>query len=260
MQAILFDMDGVLYEGDRLIAGAADVIAWCREEAIPHLFLTNTTSRPRVALVEKLAALGIQADKDEILTPPVAAVHWLRQHCHRPVALYVPEQTKTEFIDFQLATETTKEIGAVVMGDLGEAWDFTTYNRAFRMLMDNPEAQLIALGMTRYWRAEDGLRLDVGPFVKGLEYAVGIQPLVMGKPAQPFFRSALSLLGVVPEQTVMIGDDIRGDIDGSQRSNINGVLVRTGKFRRDDLSLGIEPFAVINSIADLPTWWKQHAG
>ncbi len=259
MQAILFDMDGVLYEGDRLIAGAADAIAWCRAEAVPHLFLTNTTSRSRRALVEKLARLGIHAEKDEILTPPVAAINWLRQHCHRPVALFVPAQTRGEFTDVSLTTDTTKEVGAVVLGDLGEAWDFTTYNRAFRLLMENPDAKLIALGMTRYWRAEDGLRLDVGPFVKGLEYAVGIEPLVMGKPAQAFFHAALSLLGVEAEQTVMIGDDIQGDIGGSQQAGINGVLVRTGKFRQSDLSLGIEPFDIIDSIADLPLWWQQHA-
>lgn len=259
MQAILFDMDGVLYEGDKPIAGAVDTIAWCREKAIPHLFLTNTTSRPRTALVEKLSTLGIEATVDEILTPPVAAINWLRQHCNRHVALFVPEATRAEFIDIPIAEADSDEVGAVVLGDLGEAWDYATYNRAFRLLMDNPDAQLIALGMTRYWRDEDGLRLDVGPFVKGLEYAVGIEPLVMGKPARPFFRSALSLLGSEPEQTVMLGDDIRGDIDGAQQAGIPGVLVRTGKFRRDDLALGIHPADVLESIAELPAWWQRQS-
>ncbi|MGD2053619.1 MAG: TIGR01458 family HAD-type hydrolase, partial [Gammaproteobacteria bacterium] len=50
MQSILFDLDGVLYTGENAIDGAADVINWCRDNAIPHLFLTNTTSRPRSAL------------------------------------------------------------------------------------------------------------------------------------------------------------------------------------------------------------------
>jgi len=258
MQAILFDMDGVLYEGGKLIKGADNVIAWCRDQGIPHLFLTNTTSRPRSALIEKLHALGIAAKIEEILTPPVAAMNWLRHHCSKPVALFVPDATRKEFIDITAAGENDKEIGAVVLGDLGDAWDFATYNHAFRLLMDNPEAQLIALGMTRYWQAEDGLQLDAGPFVRGLEYAVGIEPLVMGKPAQPFFRTALSMLGSEADQTVMIGDDIRGDIDGAQQAGIKGVLVRTGKFRRDDLALGIQPFDVIDSIADLPTWWERH--
>ena len=125
--------------------------------------------------------------------------------------------------------------------------------------MKNPAAQLIALGMTRYWQAEDGLRLDVGPFVKGLEYATGVEPLVMGKPAQPFFHSALSLLGVEAKDTLMIGDDIRGDIDGAHKAGLQAMLVRTGKFRQSDLTMGITPDYIIDSVADLPSWWSaQH--
>jgi ribonucleotide monophosphatase NagD (HAD superfamily) len=58
----------------------------------------------------------------------------------------------------------------------------------------------------------------------------------------------------------MIGDDIRGDIEGAQQAGIHGVLVRTGKFRPVDLSMGITPDFVLNSIADLPQWWETHAG
>ena len=65
--AILFDLDGVFYQGDTAIAGAADVASWVRARAIPHLFLTNTTSRPRSLLLQKLAAYGIETDADGVL-------------------------------------------------------------------------------------------------------------------------------------------------------------------------------------------------
>jgi len=255
MKAILFDMDGVLYEGDTPIPGADRVIAWCRDRRIPHLFLTNTTSRPRSALVQKLAGMGITADSDEILNPPRAALSWLQQNVQAPVALFVPEKSREEFTAIKIADDKAKQVGAVVLGDLGEGWYFATYNRAFRLLMDNPDATLLALGLTRYWQAEDGLRLDVGPYVKGLEYATGREALVLGKPATPFFLGALQLLGVKAEDAVMIGDDIRGDIDGAQEAGIPALLVRTGKFRERDLKQGIEPHAVLDSVAALPGWW-----
>lgn len=248
-------MDGVLYEGDHIIPGAQETIAWCRNQGIAHRFLTNTTSRPRQALVRKLAAMGISVSRDEIFTPPIAAREWLAAHVDGPVALFVAEATREEFRDIALATDEQKSVAAVILGDLGEAWDFTTYNHAFRLLMENPDAPLIALGMTRYWQAEDGLRLDVGPFVKGLEYATGREAVVMGKPAAPFFEAALSQLKALPEETVMIGDDIRGDIDGAQQAGLSGLLVRSGKFRPTDLEQGITPYAVLDSIAVLPAWW-----
>lgn len=259
MKAILFDMDGVLYVGDRPIAGATDTLEWARQQGIPFRFVTNTTSRPRTALVEKLAGMGINADVEEILTPPVAARQWLSGHDGEPVALFVPEATATEFAELAQTDSLDDRIGALVMGDLGEGWDFATYNRAFRWLKANPEATLVALGMTRFWQAEDGPRLDVGPFVRGLEYALGREAVVLGKPSAAFFQTAVDSLGATAEETLMLGDDIVGDIGGAQDAGLTGVQVRTGKFRPDDLERGIAPDVVLDSIAELPAWWRENA-
>lgn len=257
MKAILFDMDGVLYEGERPIPGAAEALGWCQEHAIPFRFLTNTTSRPREALVAKLARMGIAAGIDEIVTPPVAASDWLHRHADGPVATFVPERTRAEFADLPLAPPGAEQAAAVVIGDLGESWDFHTLNRAFRLLFDHPGTPLVALGLTRYWQAEDGPRLDAGPFVRALEYALGIEAVVLGKPGRGFFEAALASLGVAPSEAVMIGDDIRGDVDAAMQAGLAAIQVRTGKFRADDLDLGIRPTAVIDSIAELPDWWQD---
>jgi phospholysine phosphohistidine inorganic pyrophosphate phosphatase len=123
--------------------------------------------------------------------------------------------------------------------------------------MLDPQPVLIALGMTRYWRGADGLRLDVAPFIKALEHAASCEAVVVGKPAAVFFQSSLELLKCDAKQAFMIGDDIAGDIDAAQRCDIRGIQVRTGKFRDADLNVGIKPFAVLDSIADLPAWWLQ---
>lgn len=140
-----------------------------------------------------------------------------------------------------------------MIGDLGQEWSFERLNHAFRLLMTEPRPQLIALGLTRYWRASDGLQLDTGPFIKALEYATGIEAVVTGKPAAPFFETALSLLGTPAAETWMIGDDIRTDIEAAQRAGMHGILVRTGKFRPQDLGLGINPDDVLPTIASRPT-------
>lgn len=259
MKAILFDLDGVLYTGENAIEGAVDTIDWCIKDKIPHLFLTNTTSRPRTALVEKLANLGIKSKPDDFVTPALAASHWLAQAINGKIALFIPEATRSEFSTFDHCDEKAEQgAEAVIIGDLGQSWDFNTLNRAFRLLMDNADTKLVALGMTRYWRAEDGLRLDAAPFVKALEHASGHRAIVLGKPSREFYDGAISKLGCKANDTIMVGDDIRGDIDAAQKTGIRGVLVRTGKFRASDLELGITPHAIINSIADLPAWWQSN--
>ncbi len=79
----------------------------------------------------------------------------------------------------------------------------------------------------------------------------------MGKPAIEFFDAAVCKLEASPAQTVMIGDDIVGDVGGAQAAGLAGVLVRTGKFRPRDLEGDIRPDAVLDSVADLPEWWEN---
>jgi HAD superfamily hydrolase (TIGR01458 family) len=222
--------------------------------------VTNTSSRPRRALVDKLARLGITATADQILTPAVAAVAWLRRHDVERPALFVPDATATEFAGLDPLTPGAEDgAGAVVVGDLGAGWDFATLNRAFRLLMSDAGPPLIALGLTRYWRADDGLRLDAGAFVRALEYASGRTAVVLGKPDPAFYRTAVDALGLAPGRVVMVGDDVRADVEGAQRAGLAGVLVRTGKFSPRDLTGDVSPEGVLDSVADLPRWWARTA-
>ena len=259
-EGLLIDLDGVIYQGGRLVDGAIETLDWIRQQQIPHLFVTNTTSRSRHDLLRKFETLGFSAQVEEIMTPVVAASQWLKDHDLRKVALFVPAPTQRDFGDVD-AVDLEQEIAvdAVVIGDLGKAWDFQLLNRAFRFLMQEPRPELIALGMTRYWRSEDGLQLDVAPFIKALEHAASCEARVMGKPAQAFFSASLSLIDCEADRTVMIGDDIAGDVDAAQKCGIRGIQVRTGKFRDADLDGEIKPFAVLDSIADLPAWWRHRA-
>jgi HAD superfamily hydrolase (TIGR01458 family) len=188
----------------------------------------------------------------------LAAAQWLRaQNKIGKLALFVPVATQPEFAGLPCLADNA-ETGAdyVVVGDLGQGWDYATLNRAFRLLHHNPDAVLVALGMTRYWQTERGVALDVGPFVAALENAAGRKAMVFGKPAASFFQAAAERLGLPAEQLLMIGDDIITDIGGAQSAGLQGALVKTGKFRTSDLAGSVRPDVVLDSIANLPQVWK----
>jgi phospholysine phosphohistidine inorganic pyrophosphate phosphatase len=261
LRGILLDMDGVLYNDQAAIPGAAEAVRWLASRDIPLLFVTNTSSRGRYALALKLRGFSIEADIAHIHTPCVAARTWLATHADGPVALFMRDAARGEFQGLpQVVNEAPEECGAVVIGDLGDAWDYDTLNRAFRLLYYHPNAKLIALGMTRYWRTSSGLCLDVGPYVAALEYATGRTPMVFGKPAPAFFQAAAEQLELTPKEVLMVGDDVRVDVGGAQAAGLRGALVRTGKFCEADLAGEVKPDAVIGSIADLPEWWERNAG
>lgn len=260
MKGFLIDLDGVVYDGDRLIPGAADAIAFLQHHHFPHLFLTNTTSVPARVIWQKMRFLGIDVPLRSILTPVIAASTWIRENGREPVAAFVPRPTLADFEGLNLLPDDV-EFGArsVVIGDLGEQWDYRKLNRAFRLLDSGDDrVSLVALGMTRFCKASDGrLRLDVAPFVKALEHSSGVEPTVMGKPATDFFQQAAGLLGLAMSELIMIGDDIFSDVHGAQRCGMRGLLVKTGKFRDRDLNTEVRPDAVLRSLAELPGWIKQ---
>ena len=247
VQGVVLDLDGTVCEGGTAIAGAADVIDALRSEGLKVCFATNTTRHPRTTLVEQLHRLGIDASADDVMTAPTAAVTWLRQHGVSSVALHLPEATTVEFQEFMLDAPSPE---AVVVGDLGEGWTFERLNLAFRQLLAG--AELVAIQRNRYWKTADGLRLDAGPFVAALEYASGKEAVTAGKPSVAFFDAAARSLDLPKSTLVMVGDDVVSDVGGAALAGLRGILVRTGKFRPDDLERGIKANAVIDSIADLP--------
>ena len=243
--AVLLDLDGVFYNDARPILGGADAVAQLQAHGIPYRFVTNTTSKSREALARKLNGFDISAEASDVFCPSVAAAAFLRER-NASAALFVAGGARSEFGGVR---EDADRPDYVVLGDLSDELTFTRLNQALRYLLNG--AQLIALGMSRYWHADDGPRLDVGPIASALSFATGARPIVLGKPAAEFFLLAARDLHAAPSGCAMVGDDIVTDVAGAQAAGMRGILVRTGKFRPEDLDGTVKPDLILDSIADL---------
>ena len=244
--AFAFDLDGVLWEADAPVPGAADAVAAVRAAGLPVRFVTNTTSISRRLIAEKLRGFGMAAHIDELFSPAGAAAAWLRRE-GASAALFVPDPALE---DFDGVPRDEERPDAVVIGDLDSAWSFDALNRAFRLVHERG-ARLVGLGRTRYWKAPAGLQLDVGPILAALECATGGQALVFGKPEPAFFSALVDHIGEPPGRVAMFGDDIVSDVGAAMRAGLVGILVRTGKFRPADLEGAVRPDFVFDSVADI---------
>lgn len=259
---VLLDIDGVVCCGNKCgnqaIPGAADVIKHLKAAGVPYKFVTNTTTDKRAGVAARLAASGIPCSAEDILNPAVCAAMYIKEHNLGPVALFVAPALLPDFEGCPLLPDGVESgAAAVVIGDMGADWSYETLNRAFRLMMQQPTPQLLSLGKSRYYMAPDGLSLDVGPFTSALEYATGTSAVVLGKPASSVFHLAAQSLGLKPEQVVMVGDDVVGDVGGAQDAGCRGILVRTGKYRAGDEAGAVAPAAVLTSVALLPEWLAQ---
>ncbi|MFQ5546308.1 MAG: TIGR01458 family HAD-type hydrolase, partial [Acidiferrobacterales bacterium] len=223
---ILLDLAGVLYVGDTPLPGAREAIERLHHARLPTRYLTNTTRSTRRAILNRLSRMGLSIPPYSIYTAPLAARRYVESHGLRPYLLIHPN-LKAEFAEFGEGP-----YNAVLVGDGGNAFTYERLNYAFRLLLEG--APLLAMGNNRYFKERDGFSLDVGPFVTALEYAAGVRAKILGKPAPDFFQAAVADLGCKADEVMMVGDDVAADVIGAVSAGLQGLLVKTGKYRPGD--------------------------
>lgn len=220
-------------------------------------FVTNSTTRSRAQLVGQLRALGVELEDDEVQTVGVVANQALAGK--RVLALTMPGMLD-DLDDLQLVG---MNVDAVLLGganegeETGRIFSYLNLNRAFHEL--EAGAELYCLHKNKWWQTADGARLDAGAFVAGLEFAAETEATILGKPSPAYFTAALDALEAEAGLTWMVGDDLEGDVVGAHRHGMKTILVRTGKFRPDDVERSrVQPDGIVSSIAQLPDWLEAN--
>ncbi len=247
-KGLLIDLDGVIYVENQLIAGARETIDFLKKKDIPYRFMTNTTVKSVGNLHQKLLDLGIPADKDEIISPPRIAAQFLRQQGYPTCFKVLLDEAKEDFSEFE---EDKINPDYIVVGKIKDRWNYDLMNKLFQMIVNG--STLLALHKDRYTETSNGLQIEFGAFIAGLEYATDKKAVVIGKPTLTFYQMALKDIGLNADDAVMFGDDLISDIQGAQNAGIKGVLVQTGKYREELIKQSpIEPDGIISSIAEVP--------
>ena len=144
----------------------------------------------------------------------------------------------------------------VLLGGAGPEYSHLTLSWVYDWMAQG--VPVVAMHRSTAWTTTDGLRVDTGMYLIGMEETSGRKATAVGKPAPEGFLAAASRLGVDPDEMYMVGDDLNNDVLAAQVVGMTGVLVRTGKFRQDTLDrwaadeFAARPDHVIDSVADLP--------
>ena len=243
IKGLLIDLGGVVYNATTPLPGALKAIDRLQQGGFGLRFLTNTTSKPLKTIHDQLLAFGLEAKRETIFTPAIAARTYIEKHGLKPHFLMRHDL----YEDFRNLNEGTKP--AVVVGDAGDGFTYGALNDAYRRIEQG--AELIALAANRKFVDADGeLSLDVGAFIVALEYATGQTATVLGKPSADFFHMAVADLGLPPDQVAMVGDDAEFDSSAAVKAGLKGYLVRTGKWQPGaEVNLDPPPSAIFDDLA-----------
>lgn len=243
VKALFIDLSGVLYEGEDVIPGAQEAMSNARKKGLTLRFVTNTATKSRETILEKLTDMGFSIRSDELFTAPDAALSYLKAQNLSPYALVHPS------IKPIFDAQANGEPNCVVLGDARDDLSYANLNQAFRHTLKH--RTLIAIGDNKYFSDGDQLCLDAGPFVRAIAWASDVEPVIMGKPSKAFFDQVVASTDAKAEQCMMIGDDVFGDIEGAINAGLQARLVKTGKYQTGD-EHRISPTAkTLESIAEL---------
>jgi len=250
-RGLLIDIDGVLTVSWKPIPGSSEALGRLRESGITMAFLTNTTSMTRGSIAAALDEVGLPVEIEEILTAPsMTAALILRDHPGARCWMVGAGDVVVDLDGIHLVS-AAEPPDVVILGGAGPEFDYPTLNRVFRLAMEG--TPMVAMHRNVYWRTQDGLQLDTGAFLGAIEEAAGVRAAVAGKPSPACFQAGLEVLGLGPDQVMMVGDDLDADVKGAQALGIESVLVRTGKFRNEALAHSqVVPDHVVDSFADIP--------
>jgi HAD superfamily hydrolase (TIGR01450 family) len=259
---VLFDIDGVLVTSWQPIPGAAETVQVLAEHQIACSYLTNTTTLTRARIAAALSSAGMRVRPDEVITAAALTADYV--HTHHPGARCLmvnngditEDMPGIEIIDSADFGDSSARPDVILLGGAGPQFCHLTLSRVYDLMSQG--VPVIAMHRSTAWTTAEGLRIDTGMYLIGMEQTSGRKAVAVGKPAPAGFQVAAARLGVEPEEMYMVGDDLNNDVLAAQVVGMTGVLVRTGKFRQDTLDrwaadeFAMQPNHVLDSVADLP--------
>lgn len=263
-KGFIFDMDGVLYLGSKLLPGVNDLFNALRLREIPFLLATNNSTATPQSFVDRLAGMGVEVDVENIQTSATTTRDFIRDDDDIPkdaTILVVGQPALAEILtdgtEFRILADDQPATDAqVVVGGLDMEFTYDKMRRAVEAIENG--AAFIATNADDRLPHETGYQPGAGAVLAGIEKASRKSPVVVGKPQPLMMLKGVEHLGCQPGEAVMVGDRLDTDIAAAHDAGMVTTLVLTGVATRADLAVSdVLPDYVF---ADLPAMLQGFIG
>ena len=247
--AFLVDLDGTIYLDDKLLPGALDFLAILSERGLPHVFLTNNSSKSATDYHKRLDGLSIPAGPGQILTSGDATIEYLKAKTpHRSAFLMGTETLRRDFEDAGIALGADDPDCVVVAFDT--TLDYAKLERACALLFAGKP--YYATHPDRTCITQRGLVPDIAAIIAACEAVTRRTPKIIGKPYPEMVEVALARLGTKAARTGMVGDQLDTDMEMAHQSGLCPILLMSGETTQEKLDASTRrPGIVLENIGAL---------
>ena len=245
IRGVLFDMDGVVYVGSRLLPGVVEMFDYLERTGRQWLCVTNNASRTPAQFVEKLAGMGVRARPEQILGSAEATASWLVEQIEqngwpRGKAIIVGQDGLRSALK-QYGIELTTDSAEATYAIAGINFELTYEELARAALAIRNGAKFIGTNSDLSYPSERGLLPGAGSILALLTAATGVAPIVIGKPNRGMYDQAVRRIGADVEEVMMVGDRYDTDISGALTVGLVSTGVLTGVSSRSEFEDAPQP-------------------
>jgi glycerol-1-phosphatase len=233
--AVLFDLDGVIYLGPVAVPGAVAGITQLHDRGTKIGFVTNNAARPPAAVADHLVELGIPATAADIVTSAQAAAHLLVNRFGAGARILA--------VGGDGVIAALSEAGLVGVHSAEDHPVAVIQGYGFNLAWQELNEAAIAIQRGAHWVATNidptrptdrGLVPGNGAAVAAVTMAVEAKPAeVAGKPYRPLLDDTVERLGA--RHPLFVGDRLDTDIAGAVNAGLDSMFVLSGSHRVEDL-------------------------
>ncbi len=255
----LFDLDGTLYLGDRLLPGARELVERLRSLGRRVVFLSNNPTRTREQYGEKLTRLGIPAEAADVVTSAQVMAIYLGRTAPGSTLYVVGEPPLVEELrsaGFSLS-EGPDEIDIVVCG-FDRTFTYEKLNVALQAIRRG--ARFVATNPDRTCPVEGGEIPDCAAMIGAIEGATGKRvEVIVGKPSPIIVEVALESIGLDASDCLVVGDRLETDVRTGANSGMDSALVLTGVTSPEQLEASsVRPTYVLSGVVEILDALRHH--
>lgn len=229
-KVFLFDLDGTIYNGDKLISNAKEVIEKLKLAGKKIFFISNNSSKSKVEYVQKLNSFGLDIHENDIILSTDGVILYLKKNKIYDIFLIGTESMKELFESSGINTDSNNP-KLVVLGYDTEL-TYEKIKKASYFLQKN--VKMIVSHCDIVCPSPKGFLPDAGSILALFEKAHAINPeKIFGKPNPEMIEHIIKEYG--PDNIVIIGDRLYTDIELAKRTGIKSICVLSGETKREHI-------------------------
>ena len=248
----IFDLDGTIYRGEKLIPEARETIEKLKSLAKKIVYLSNKPLQTREDYAAKLTRLGIPTDPAEVINSSFVMASWLSRHAPKATVFIIGEPPLIEEMTrkgFKIS-EKPEEVQYVI-ASFDRGFDYGKLNIALQAIKKG--ARFVATNPDRTCPVEGGEIPDCAAMIGAVEGATGKKvEVIVGKPSDIMIQVAGEAISLKPQHCLLVGDRLETDIVMGKRAGMATALVLTGVTTREvSRQSPIQPDYVWESVVEM---------